>query len=305
MMTTVKPFPYDNLLKYTAEEASLLKRLFNAYYYLESKSDVIKGLLEPLQTILKTPVSIKITNVAMQRLKDIQASLSQNILFGLVNLEPRSHKAILFFETLLAKLMVYKVLSGKKDEEKKIMELQTKSLTVLEEAIVQYVIISIIENFTNKLQSKNFNIQYDGVFSDSAVLSRTFSKEEPFAVFSIQLQLLKRDFYIKLVLPFQLADDVGMTKTHEQILYNRLLQFGRFNIDFSVEVAHVTLEPSDIDQLSQGDIILFDESKIQMQNKHVKGMGELKVCDDEDGQGYLVDLDVKKDNIRAKIVSAL
>ncbi|MBF0104893.1 MAG: hypothetical protein HQM16_06155 [Deltaproteobacteria bacterium] len=302
----VTPFPFEKLTQYKTEEVSLLKKLFNAYYYAESRSHMIEDILEPLQKILKTPLTVTMAHVAPHSLEDLQTTLSGNALFGVVSIEPQMRKAVVVFEALLAKLMVNRVLAGEKQEsEKKLLGLQVKSITVLEEAIVQYILISMIERFSLNIQLKTFSLKYDGVFHDAGCLKQYFPKDEPLAVFSVQLQFLERDFFVKLVMPVKATDGLGMTKTHEQYLRERLIQFGRFSTEYCIEAADVTLMPSDIEKLAEGDIILFDESHIHLQGKEISGLAKLKLNCDDYQRGFMVELQSSEDNLAAKIVSGL
>lgn len=304
-MSKLSPFPYETLPKYKLEEVQLKKKLLNAYYFFENRAQILKDLVTPLQEILNEPLQIEITHLESSDLENLVSSLPEKTLLGLVRLEPQGRKAVLLFETLLAKILVYKTLSGGKIDQEKISRLQLKPLTSLEEAVVQYILISIIEKLSTHISPKNFNIAYDDVVHDSKKLMGSFSHQDQFAVFSIQLHLLEKDFYLKFVLPIAMADDLGITEMDEKFVKERLKQFERFQVPIQLEVAQVTLEPSDLDQLSAGDIIMFDDVLVEQKGSQITGQAKMTLAQEDSREGYLVELHSKGSTLQATVKSVL
>jgi len=304
-MSNILPFPYDKLPHFSSDEVQLKKKLLNAYYFFENRSKILQELAFPIQDILHTPIDIKITHLESSNLEKLISSLPQKTLLGLVRLEPQGKKAVLLFETLLAKILVFKTLSGGKLDQKKISQLQLKPLTSLEEAVVQYILISVIEKLSANISPKNFNITYEDVIHDAKKLTGSFSHQDQFAVFSLQIHLMERDFYLKLILPIDVADNLGMTKIEEKFVKERLKQFEKFNLQLQLEVAHVNLEPDDLEQLNSGDIIMFDDVSVEHKGRKISGQAQMKLANQDSTDGYLVDLETHGDILKAKIQSVI
>jgi len=304
-MPKISPFPYDKLQKYSLEGVQLKKKLLNAYYFFESHTEILDELVKPLEEILKTKLEIKITHLESSNLEEFVQSLPNKTLIGLVGLEPHGKKVVILFETLLAKLLVYKILSGGHVDLEKISQMQLKPLTSLEEAVVQYILISVIEQISTTITPKNFSLAYEDILTDSKKLLGSFSHQERFAIFSIKIHLYERDFFLKMALPITVAEDLGITQFNEDFAKERLKQFSKFMVNLQLEVAHVSLEPADIDQLHLGDIVMFDDTSVELDDNKITGHAMMKLADQETNEGYLVDLEVKGDFIHAKVKSSL
>ena len=304
MMSNVTPFPYQHLQKISSEEVILKKKMLNVYAFFDSHTKIISSVLDGFGQIVKSPVSIKLTQLVLNDLEEIKASVCETALVGLISVEPHAQKSAIIFEALLAKLLIQHILSGTAKTADKIMSLQAKPITALEEAVVQYVIISLLERLSANIRSTNFTVRYDGLYSGLAAMSRLPQKTR-FVVCSVQLGIFNRDFYVKFIIPMSVPESYGITNIDDKLVELRMAQFGRFNADLLLEVARVTLEPADIEALSLGDIILFDTSKINFKDKKIQGLAELKLDSTEYDEGFLVDLEQTEDGILAKIVSAL
>lgn len=304
-MSSVLPFPYSSLPKVTQESVQLRKKLLNAYYFFESHQDILKELSEPLREILKTPVPLEVTCLESAALEHLVSGLPEKTLLVLFRLEPHAKKAALVFETLLAKILIHMVLSGDRLDQKRFRELQLKPLTFLEEAVVQYIFVSVLERLSSRLSPKTFSIVYDDVVRDPKRLMGSFSVQDPLGVFSFKLHLLEHDFYLKLVLPISTADHMRLTKLHKAFVKERLTQFGNFDVPLELEAAGVDLEPADLDGLDAGDIVMFDEASLWLKEGGLEGQARVRLVDHEGREGYLVDVETAGEAIRARIVSAL
>ncbi|MBU0505483.1 MAG: hypothetical protein ABII18_06930 [bacterium] len=304
-MTKVTPFPFDKLPQFTKEDIELKKRLLNAYYFVVNRPYILKLIAAPLEEIFGQDLDMKVTHVEKKSYEDVLSVFSDQTLLGVVRIEPHGKKAGVFFDTLLAKLLIQKVLTNKPADTTTATLLQLKPLTALEEAVVQYLLVSIIEKVGARFNDKNFNINYEDVIRNKDQVKGSFSQKDEFVLFSLKLTYLHRDFYVQFLLPLTLTEDMESVERYDHFINHRIKQFENFTINFQLEVARVTLEPEDVDVLSQGDIILFDEAFVEKNNNKITGQAELKMATEESQEGYLVSLETQDDVVKAKIESTL
>lgn len=302
-MTQVQPFSFHRLPQYTHSQVNLQNQLVNSYWFLESKSRVMERIVAGLEELFKSPASLHFTHVESQNLEEFAHSLPQNILLGLVQLEPMGKKAALLFETHLVQLMVLKMLTREPVSQEQFIKLQFKPVTPLEEAVVEYILVVLLEVFSQAAATKNFNVLFSEILTDPGKLMGVFSNNDPYAVFSIKLSWLDRDFFLKLVLPLPAAQKLGLTERSEPFLHYRFKQFENLTVPFELTAAHVELKPSEIEQLAPGDIILFDESSISLDGPGVSGTGVFKP-ELSEGHGYEVSLNWQDHILKGTVVSA-
>lgn len=300
-MTDISPYPYQSLPQFTSQEVQLKHKLLNTYYFFQSQTDTLAFLLEPLKEILKTDVKVKVTHIESAQLNDVMNACSDRSLLGAVHLEPHGKKVVLVFETLLAKILVHKLLSGSDVTTDKVVQLQLKPLTVLEEAVVEYLLVAMLE----KYKAKDLSVAYECVLRDSNKLMGLLSNQDVFAVISIQLTLYKKDFFIKLVLPLHVADDLGLSSRDEYFIAKRMREFHHFKTTFQLEVGEVTLNQTEIGQLVEGDIVLFDEVSLEATGHPFHGKAKMRLTDSTSDAGYMVAVESQKDSIQATIESIL
>lgn len=304
-MPEVVPFPFKSLPHLTADEVQLRKKILNAYSFLESRQDLINQIFTPLKDTLKTSVQARVRHLKSVSFEEFQASLSGEVVMGSFLLEPMGQKALVLFEPSLAKVVVSKVLSGDAFNLDKLLGSEYRPVSVLEEGVVQYLLVSLVAHIQQHLKPQNFSVSYDNLYRDPKVLPSLFSAKETLVVFSIQLFFFDREFYLKFVLPLPQLEQMGLTELEELFVQKRLQQFGKFALDMQLEVAKVELEPSDIEGLNAGDILLFDESHVTYHDRNLQGHGVLRLSGAGMDEGYQADLEIQGDKVSAKLTSVV
>lgn len=300
-MTNISPFPYQELPQFSGQDVQLKHKILNTYYFFQNHADTMALLTDPLKEILKTDFQAKIVHVEAKDLASVGLSCSEHSIMAVIHVEPRGKKVLVIFDSLLAKILVHKILSGAEVETERLLPLQMKPLTALEEAVVEYILVSAIE----KITAQDFSLTFEDVIRDPQKLTGYFSHQENFAEISLDLSIMNKDFFVKLVLPLSVADNLGVTIHDDYFQNQRLKQFEKFHVDFQLEIGNVTLTPPDLAALDTGDIVMLDEVSVDLSRELFHGRANLKLCGELLHRGYEVDLVTKKDIIQAKIVDAI
>jgi len=301
----VTPFPFDKLPQFTKNDVAISNHLLNAYYFFENRKDTFQRLTEPLKDIFGAQASFKLTSLNTCRLEEMMEKMADNFLVGVVRIEPHGKKAIAVFDPLLAKIAVSQTLTGGKVTSDKVAQLQLKPLTSLEDAIVQYILVSLIEKISESTGTKNFTLTFENTLRDATKLNGQLSNQDEFAIFTLKLHVFDREFYAKLILPMPVVDDFEMASHDEYFASERLKQFTTITTDFVLEVARVELIPQEVDELSVGDMIIFDEASVSIEQGNVSGKAKMKLLNSDDHDGFMVDIESEGSQYKAKIMSAL
>lgn len=300
-MTNISPFPYEKLPHFSGQEVQLKHKILNTYYFFQNHVDAIGLLTGPLKEVLKTDFQAKIIHIEAKDLASVAQSCSEHSLMAVIHVEPRGKKVLVIFDSLLAKILVHRILSGAEVETERLLPLQMKPLTALEEAVVEYILVSAIE----KISAQDFSLTFEDVIRDPQKLTGYFSHQENFAEVSLDLSIMNKDFFIKMVLPLSVADNLGLTIHDDYFQNQRLKQFEKFHVDFQLEIGKVTLTPADLSALDTGDIVMLDEVSVDLSQELFHGRAQLKLCGELLHRGYEVDLATREDVIQAKIVDAI
>ena len=302
-MSKVQAFPFDSLPQYTEDQASLKHRLLSTYYFFQNQKHVFEMLSEPFAEIIGTKLKTRIAHVDLIDLSKFVLSCSEHALIGTLHMEPHGKKALVVFETLLAKVLVHQMLSGKTMSVDHLAQLQIKPLTALEEGVVEYVMVAALDKIYERLKNQGFSVTYDNILREPKKLMGLFANHDEFAVYTIELSLFERNFFVKLLLPLTVADDLVALDQEQYFLDRRLKNFGKFNADFQIEVGDLNLSSDEIDSLDEGDIFLLDNCDIELKKSGIKGMARMTLDQDDNDHGYEVELEGQAKSVRVTVDS--
>lgn len=301
----IRPFPFGELVHYSKDEVDLQHKVLKQYAFLEDSKDFFGHFLEPLKGFLADSFQISLQHVVAVRFDELKDRFSHKGLYSLIKVLPQNKTAFFSFDPLLAKMLVTMALSGGKFDAFHLADQQAKPLTTLEEGVVEYLVVSCLEQIEKQFHKKDFSFVYDSLLSDAKKLTSFFSNQDEFAVFSFLLAHPKKDFHFHLVLPLGLGKELGWDRSDNEFLQNRLHDFLNFKIPFQLEVGHVQLSASDFSDLNEGDIILLDETSVEKTESGLNGAAILKSESEEEARGYEVSLKDQSQNFIAEIKGVL
>ncbi len=305
-MSNITPFPWTSLKQLRAEDVALRKKLLSLYHLVDGHESLVqKVVAEPLALLAKAEAQVELVHLVSGSLGQVTKGVAEDSLMGLVTLEPFGKKAVVTFEPSLAKLLVQRVLAGESFDASQFFKLELRPLTVLEEAVAQFALISFIDHFVAEAHPQNFKITFDSIHSDTSRFPTFFGAQESLAVFSLRVKLFDHDFFVKVYLSLDVANDVIVAKTDRPAVLEGVRRLGTLSTSAQIEIAHVTLLPSDLEKLERGDIVLFDETHVDYKEGSVTGRAEVVFAETPERRGYVVDLESGAHSVRAKLVDVL
>lgn len=305
-MSNITPFSWTSLKQLRTEDVVLRKKLLNLYHLVGGHEDLVKKVIaDPLSLLAKDNAHVELVHLVSGSLGQVTKGVAADLLMGLVTLEPFGKKAVVTFEPSLAKLLVQRVLAGESFDASQFFKLELKPLTVLEEAVAQFALISFVDHFVTEAKPQNFKIAFDSIHSGTSKFPTFFGAQESLAVFSLRVKLFDHDFFVKVYLSLDVVSDVVATKNDRSTVLDGVRRLGTLTTSAQIEIAQVTLMPSDLEKLEKGDIILFDSTRVDYKEGAVSGRAEVVFAESQERRGYVVDLESHPQNIRAKLVDVL
>jgi flagellar motor switch protein FliM len=297
----IQPFPFQDCPQYTRFDVECVQKLARLYAFTKDHQDALSIIAEPVRHLLKSEVTFHLSHVEVAEIEDVVAAVADDFLIATFGIDPSFKKAFLIFDPVLARILVTRILTQTKISIKETPELLTKPLTVLEESVVQYVLIDLLEQIKPRLVTQKFNPRFDAVGHQAKDLLKSFKKQERLFLISLRLHWSDQDFYLKLALPLSEALGVGLGVVQPEQKSRRLSDFENFAVDFFLEVGQVTLAPEDVEQLAVGDMVFFDEGVDVMENRGLQGEAQLTCQWDGVKRGYQVDLKTDGGGLQATV----
>lgn len=301
----IQPFSFQDCPQYTRFEVECVQKLARLYAFTKDHQEALSIIAEPVRHLLKSEVTLHLSHIEVAEIEDIVAAVADDFLVATFGIDPTFKKALLIFDPVLARILVTRVLTQGDVSIKNTPELFTKPLTVLEESVVQYVLINLLEQVKSRLATQKFNPRFDAVGHQAKGLLKSFKKQERLFLVSLRLHWSDQDFYLKLALPLNEALGVGLGAVHPEQKLRRLSDFENFAVDFFLEVGQVTLTPEDVAQLAVGDMIFFDEGVDVMESYGLRGEAQLACQWDGVRRGYQVDLKTDDVGLHATVCGVL
>lgn len=300
-MTQITPFPFNALPAYSADEIHLRRRLLDVYQFLESQKDLLGTMTQPFTDLIGEGVKIRLDRFDHARFENFSATLNPKSLVGVVRAEPRALRIFLVMDTALAQLVSGCVIAGSQITPDTFAGLEIRPITALQEAVVEYVLVGLLETVSQKVGKKNFELRYDSVITDSAALQSLAKPTDEYAVFSLRVSFQGRDFFCKVLVPVPLCDEFFLSQHAAQYEAARLPSFLGLGVDLELIAGEVTLEPSDLAGLAAGDIVLLDKSRLAKKDGSWTGLVQLAIDGSEASSGWWMDLVPGQASITAKV----
>lgn len=305
-MATVTPFPWASLKGLRSEDVVLRNKLVAVYQMTQGHTDFLQSVFgKAISDLARANVQIELSHVSSAPVGQMVKGVAAELLMGVVTLEPLGKKAVITFEPSLAKLLVQCILAGESFQTQNFFKSEVRPVTALEEAVIQYTLVAILDRFILASHPKNFKPLLDDVSENTAKFATIFLAQDMLACFSLRARLFDHDFFIKVYLSLETSHDLMATQALQSMMIKGVQQMGRLTTPLQLEIASVTLTPAELENLDIGDILLFDETQAVYHNGQVEGCGALVFTETQEQHGYTVDVHSDPKGLRVKLLGVL
>lgn len=283
----VQKFPFDRLPKVDLADQARFHEL-EKYYGIMNRSTVLNDLSGILREMLGVPCEVHLSQVQNLTGEEIHQGLPAEFLLMLVGVEPQGKKGYLLFDLPLAHFLSHAALGGDPSG-LSLAQTEVKPVTPLSEAVVSYVLVSLLDMLSPQIQDRQIEFRVDRFLREQKSFAAEVSGRERFVVFSLMVATCGQKFPVKLGLPSDLVVGFSDSVTHEGHGVQRLRDFDDFRVPFVLDVGGLDLAPEELAGLEVGDIVLFEESQVVRKSGGWEGLGLIRVLgSDEDQPGLAV-----------------
>ncbi len=230
--------------------------------------------------------------------------LADPSLIVVIGLAPLAQQAFLEIDQSLALMVIERMLGGPLGH-----MTEARELSETEQGVFQYLILQILAHLHRACGDDNrVGFRFDRFAFHPHQIQEIASPDDGVAELIFRVQLGHTSGFVRLMLPNPFVQEaflnvagIGENRASEQAWRQReLKRFASVEFPLVAEAGRMSVTPQDVAQLEEGDIILFDESRMKLEQGHPAGRVRLTVGDGLHGaiQG---DLMHEGDRLRVRI----
>ena len=294
------PFPFKDLPHLDSARQAVASRLSLAYQVAGSQKDILDELCHLLDEILHVNSVARVVGVISSTAESFHKNLPPEFLLLFFRLDPHPKKAFVLFDTSLAQLMAESALTNEKLKSQSLGSKAYRPITPLTEAIVIYVLTSLMEKISPTLKGKNFALRTDRFVRESRDFLSAYQPQDELVIFAVTLELAGQNFALTLGVPLP-ALDFLMPNAPLPGDVKRLEHFSDYKIPFELSLGQVRLSQTELDSLAVGDIVLLEGATLHKKQNRFCGTAVLAPSGLEVLRGYQVEFVETDDQLKATI----
>lgn len=269
----IEPFPFDELPQFSEEEVRSILLLARIFPGTGLQSDFLDKITEALKSHLGADAKLIYESTYFHQGEKVRLTLPKNFAGFIMSLSKDYLPLFFYFENHLSLSLVDRMLGGSGS----VMD-QSRSLSALEEGVMQYFVITLMKEFSRILPEK-FSLKFNQMCSYPEDVDAYWKMSAGFHVMNFRLELKMIQGFLKLYIPqnlvLQLNQDypqfMNQSDQVTHYLKKRLLNFSHLKSVVWAEVGEVTLSQEELNQITEGDIILFDKSYPSLTDGELRG----------------------------------
>ncbi len=287
--SSITPFPFEKLKKYTDKQAELFTHLSHLLPF-ELEGD--NSILDVLKKYFGKQFTLRFESVFDAPYEKFIAGLPERFVAFVIGLTPSAKKVMIELDPDFALALVDKLLGGSGE-----VPQEFRPITSLQEGALKFVVVRILKELSDKLPQSPFSFRLDKVLSQATDLARQEDQGEWVILLTLRIKMGEVSGYIRLCFPHPLLSELAgpafqnLKDFEENSVFSKKLErMEAVRIPAWAEVARVSLLNNELAELRKGDIILFDETYSDFDGKNLSGNVHLRIGDEGLGvvEGKLV-----------------
>ena len=301
---TVKPFHFK-LKRIDPAQQRVLEALFEFLPRTGQRDNFNAAIREALSKHLNVQATHRLEAVTQEKLGNFCKKLPAPALVMVLDMPPREKKILVDVDTNLAAFFIDRLLGG---------DLESfpipKELSDIEQGVLQYLTLQILAHIYRLCgQDSRVHFRFEKFIFKAEELLDVIATEDTAFVLTVKLTIGKNDGFVRLALPSPLIEELylnveakGETREAERkYLFNQLREFDHIKTSLWGEAGSSTLSVEDLKNLEAGDVIIFDQSNLKLDNTHLTGQVILRAGNGRHG-GFVSEVEVDTKKVKCRLV---
>lgn len=283
----VAPYPFEKLKKYSSRDAELISRLASLFPGEGFESPLIQNMEETLKKYFGGSFRLRFESMFEADFERFLAGLPDKFVCFVVSLTVPPKKVMIEFDPDFSFAVIDHLLGGSGET-----PTYLRSITSLEEGILQFVCVRILKEFASLMNQANTQLKLDKILTKADSVAHQEKGGEPVVLLTFRVRINKTEGYVRLCLPHPaLFDLISGFKLLKEETSRRFNDFNHFRMIVWGEVGKVRLTAGEVRQIRRGDIVLLDESYADFDGKKISGSLKIRMGEGTAGgiEGKLVE----------------
>ncbi len=264
-MSSVKPFQFKNLPRYSRVQADCLQSISAYLSTRPFQQEFRTHICEILQEALKVPAKLSGVDIQPIASDKVTSMLPAESCFVILGAAPSSQKLIVDVDPTLMTQAIDRLLGGDGQS-----EIITRNLTHVEQGVVSFLLLKIIGAFYDGWQSgREVALTLDDFLSTRDELKELIEDESDYYLLGLRAGLGDSIGYTRVLLPANFIESFSKPVaqsggTPEDLAHMRKIlgQLSDKEVEMKIEAGRLELSPEDIANLEAGDIIILEHHQL-------------------------------------------
>ncbi len=264
-MTSVKPFQFKNLPRYSRVQADCLQSISAYLSNRPFQQEFRTHICEILQDELKVPVKLSGVDIQPIESAKLESVLPAESCFIILGAAPGPQKLIVDVDPALITQSIDRLLGG--DGQSDIIR---RNLTQVEQGVVSFVLLKIIGAFYDGWQSgREVALTLDDFANSREELGNLIQEDSDYYLMGLRAGLGDSIGYARILLPANFIESFakpvaqsGGTPEELEHMRKMLVQLADKEVEMKIEAGRLELASEDIANLEAGDIIILEHHQL-------------------------------------------
>lgn len=300
----IQPFRFK-LKKVSANEQRLLAALFDFLPKTGMRDKFHEAIHEAVSKHLGLETAYALEGVSQNTFDSALELMPDPAVLVILGMSPREGKIIVEIDDHIAALFIEKLLGGNAET------LPTpRPLSDTEQGVLQYLILQILSHLYRLCgNDARLHFRFEKFVFTPRLLKGIVMPDEPALALKIKVTVGRHDGYVKLLFPSPLIEQQYLNiqakgearEAERAYMEERLEEFQYVSVPLWAEAGYTTVTTTDMKNLEEGDVILFDSTQMMLTDKGPAGRTILRTGEGRHG-GFLAETVFQPKKIECKII---
>lgn len=275
MNSMIKPFKLTNIKKISRQEVELVRSLYEYLPATDVRDKLNVTIRKMLMKHLDQDIRYYLAAIDRQKCNEFISKLPECPLLVVLGLAPIQKKIIIHIDHQLANLAINKLLGGAAEN----VLSDYKPLTETEQGVLQYLLMQILSQiYTLAGSEPRVHFRFEKfIFEPSEVQKYIGGKEDVYTM-TMCVNLLDQSGFVRLIFSDSFINEAPVMsagaankKKEMEYLAGQISKWGFVKTSVWATAGNSQLSSSDINDLEEGDVVLFDECNLSLDGKKIEG----------------------------------
>lgn len=301
---SVQPFRFK-LKKVSGKEQKVLSALYDFLPRTGMRDRFSEAVREALTKHLGVETSYALEAVSQGGFDPYLEKMADPAVIVVLGMAPREGKILVEIDDHLAALFIEKLLGGTGESVPK-----PHPLSDTEQGVLQYLILQVLAHVYRLCgNDARLHFRFEKFVFSPRALKGTVSGDGSAALLTIKITIGEHDGFIRLYLPSPFIEQQylnvpmkGEAREKElSYLLGQLQEFGFVTVPLWADGGITTVSAADLENLEEGDVILFDSTQIALADGRITGKVILRTGEGRHG-GFVSEISALPGKLKCKLV---